>query len=156
MGDISNEPSMEEILSSIKKIIAEDSVAKVAPRRHLPRESAPRDVAPRDSVREDKIVARVLVADPIEDEDEVLELTEDAPEDAADLVSTVAAEASRTALASLTKVVAKPEIAADNSIEGVVRDMLRPMLKDWLDNNLPGIVEGIVAREVARISGRPL
>ena len=150
MGEIGNEPSMEEILSSIKKIIAEDSVAKVAPRRHVPREAVARDDQ-----------TEPFVAPPmVEDENEVLELTEDAPEEVlevqAELVSAVAAEASRTALASLTKAVAKPEDVADNSIEGVVRDMLRPMLKEWLDNNLSGIVEAIVAREVARISGRSL
>ena len=142
MGDISNEPSMEEILSSIKKIIAEDNGRPpVSPRRHVPQS------------------ARVEESAAIEAEDDVLELTESAPVDEArapDLVSAVAAEASRTALASLSRMVVKPETGGAETLEGLVRDMLRPMLKEWLDSNLPGIVEGVVAREVARISGRPL
>jgi cell pole-organizing protein PopZ len=72
----------------------------------------------------------------------------------APILSTVAVEASRHALASLSKMVVKPEVAGSDTLEGVVRDMLKPMLKDWLDANLPEIVERMVAQEVARISGR--
>jgi uncharacterized protein len=153
MGDISNEPSMEEILSSIKKIIAEDSVRAVAPSRRAP----VRDVQPEPLVPEPLVLAQ---AEPVADSvpEEILELTENAPEELseADLVSNVTAEASRSALASLSKMVVKPEVSGSDTLEGMVRDMLRPMLKDWLDANLPGIVEGVVAKEVARISGRGL
>ncbi|RBP14372.1 hypothetical protein DFR50_109125 [Roseiarcus fermentans] len=36
--------------------------------------------------------------------------------------------------------------------EGVAREMLRPMLKAWLDENLPAIVERLVRAEIERIS----
>jgi uncharacterized protein len=158
MGDISNEPSMEEILSSIKKIIAEDSVGKVAPRRAAP----PRDEMVEESAAEAPVVQPV--ADPVPSvdaaEDDVLELTQNAPDTAMettpDLVSTVTVEASRSALASLSKMVVKPEVHGSDTLEGMVRDMLRPMLKEWLDANLPAVVESVVAKEVARISGRSL
>ncbi len=59
------------------------------------------------------------------------------------------------ALSSLLVKPAEPE-AADNTLEGLVREMLRPMMKEWLDANLPRLVEGMVAKEIARITGRPL
>jgi uncharacterized protein len=72
MGDISNEPSMEDILSSIKKIIAEDSTQALSASR-------PRRPAPRDS-RFDALGAALPGAAPQGDEtiddDDVLELTE--------------------------------------------------------------------------------
>jgi hypothetical protein len=74
-------------------------------------------------------------------------------ESAEALLSRTSAEASRQALASLSKMVVKTDIpAAENTLEGLVRELLRPMLKDWLDANLPRIVQDTVDREVARIS----
>ena len=43
---------------------------------------------------------------------------------------------------------------ADNTLEGLLREMLKPMLKAYLDENLPRIVHELVDREVARISRR--
>ncbi|RJF93093.1 DUF2497 domain-containing protein [Sphingomonas cavernae] len=152
MGDIANEPSMEEILSSIKRIIAEEGEGAVAART-------------RATTRKAK-----ALPDP-EPEEEVLELTEAVaePEPAAKpaapaaetsirataLVSENAALASREKLASLSALIVKPE-AGDNTLEGLVREMLRPMLKEWLDTNLPELVERVVSKEVARIIDRGL
>jgi cell pole-organizing protein PopZ len=165
MGGAANEPSMEDILSSIKKIIAEDSAKPQGFSRTRGRPAdAPVEIE--DAVA-DTYVAEVDVADT---DDDILELTQSAPVDMpafeqpaaaapeapaeAPILSTVAVEASRHALASLSKMVVKPEVAGSDTLEGVVRDMLKPMLKDWLDANLPEIVERVVAQEVARISGR--
>lgn len=171
MGGVTNEPSMEDILSSIKKIIAEDSVKPTGFTRARAR-------SVETAVEMEEPVAEA--ADFIDDgDDDILELTQSAPIDmpaaeqpvpAADtapepitetpaespIVSTIAVEASRHALASLSKIVVKPEIAGSDTLEGMVRDMLKPMLKDWLDANLPEIVERMVAQEVARISGRSI
>ena len=155
---------MEDILSSIKKIIAEDSAKPqgFTRTRGLPVE---------ETVEIETPVADSYVAeaDIVDVDDEILELTQSAPADMpafeqpaapaaasaeAPILSTVAVEASRHALASLSKMVVKPEVAGSDTLEGVVRDMLKPMLKDWLDANLPEIVERMVAQEVARISGR--
>lgn len=165
MGDISNEPTMEEILSSIKKIIAEDgdkSLSAPRPRRTLPRDASHDELGNAVSV---------LAGGPRRDDD-VLELTEMAEEEApaiaapvtvtaagpqapvTEIVSHVTMAASRTALDSLSAMIVKPSIAGSDSLEGLVREMLRPMLKDWLDANLPEVVERVVAKEVARISGR--
>lgn len=155
MGDVTHEPSMEDILSSIKKIIAEDNTKPQGFTRARPRaQERPVEV-------EEPVVAATPVPAPVPQpvalDDDILELTESAPVDMpaeSPIVSTVAVEASRHALASLSKLVVKPEVAGSDTLEGMVRDMLKPMLKSWLDANLPEIVERVVAQEVARISGR--
>lgn len=45
-------------------------------------------------------------------------------------------------------------ILASNArtLEDLVQDMLRPMLKTWLDDNLPGIVERLVRAEIERVA----
>ncbi|MGV3480317.1 MAG: DUF2497 domain-containing protein [Sphingobium sp.] len=158
MGDIANEPSMEDILSSIKRIIAEDADTSAATARA--RAAARRKAAP----------APVISEEP-EDEDEVLELTEtvaeadayaeEEPEPMKDiaedpeLVSERVAKASRQSLESLSSLIVKPE-AGSNTLEGLVREMLRPMLSEWLDANLPAVVERMVSREIRRITGKDL
>jgi len=159
MADFSNEPSMEDILSSIKRIIADEGENGVSTRlRPTPRR-----------MRESPRVEPELepVAAPGIEEEEVLELTdpvdhsqaqredEDAEDDAPELVSAGTASASRSALASLSALVVKAEQPA-HTLEGLVREMLRPMLKEWLDSNLPELVETMVAKEIARISGKGL
>ena len=81
-----------------------------------------------------------------------------APVEAETIVSHASEAAARTSLAALSSLLVKPAEpeAAENTLEGLVREMLRPMLKDWLDANLPTLVEGMVAKEIARITGRAL
>jgi uncharacterized protein len=154
MGDVSNEPSMEEILSSIKRIIAEDSEAALSPPRNR-RASAVQPVA--DPLPE-------IDAD---DEPEVLELTEAvAPEVVEEeavmpvaemkpaLVSDKATEASRSSLAALSALIVKPEVTGSDTLEGLVREMLKPMLAEWLESRLPDVVERMVAQEIRRITER--
>lgn len=132
------EPSMEEILASIKKVIAEDKDARAAE-------------VPTDQVEQDN-----------EDEGEdVLELNEElAPK--ADLgpplLKDAAAAASRSAFDQLSTVAASVPAAAPqaNPLEEMIREMLRPILKQWLDDHLPRLVDEHVRREITRITGRPV
>lgn len=41
-------------------------------------------------------------------------------------------------------------VGGDRSLEELVRELLRPMLQRWLDENLPGLVERAVRAEIAR------
>lgn len=134
MAEGRNEPSMDEILSSIKRIIADDDRMKPAAKR----------------------TAKAAIADL---EEEVLELTQAAvendPED--NLLDDSKAQSLRhsfSTLQTLSEPGAPPQIvrSGETSLEGLVRDMLRPMLKDWLDTNLPPIVEAMVDREITRIT----
>lgn len=171
MGDVSNEPSMEEILASIKKIIAEDGDrAPPKPRRSTVRENRfdelGEELRPLESdaeVSAPKAADGEDEASDVSAEDEVLELTDSVAEQQpmtekpnVSLVSSNTEVASRTALASLSALVVKPDVHGSDTLEGMVREMLKPMLKEWLDAKLPDLVEQMVAKEIARISGRGL
>ena len=135
MGDVQQDPSMEEILASIKRVIAEDSRGGVA--------AAPRG-------------RRMASAEMPTQEEDVLELDDPVREDSG-LMSNDVAAASRERLSALSSLRQRSEMPADTAaLDAVVREMLRPMLKAWLDENLPEIVEQLVTREIARITGRKL
>ena len=136
MAESRNEPSMDEILSSIKRIIADDERIRPAAKR------APKPAAARD-----------------EEEEGILELTETAADEDADdvLLDDSKAQSLRhsfSALQTLSEPGVAPQIvrSGETSLEGMTRDLLRPMLKDWLDTNLPPIVEAMVEREITRIT----
>ena len=128
------EPSMEDILASIKKVIAEEKELRAA----LP-DSA---LAAAESARGD------------EDED-VLELNQPLAAPGESLLDEQAAGHSRQAFEQLQSVAASAPPAA-NPLEDMVREMLRPMLKQWLDEHLPAMIDEHVKREIARITGKPL
>jgi hypothetical protein len=141
MGEIQQDPSMEEILASIKRVIAEDGRTAVSERR------AASTAAPR---------GRRLARPDAEPEEDVLEL-DDPVSEGPGLLSEDATAASRQRLASLAALRQRNEAPPESgALEAVIREMLRPMLKDWLDQHLPEIVEEMVSREVARITGRDL
>jgi uncharacterized protein len=182
MGDLSNEPSMEDILSSIKRIIAEEHDGATPGRgRRIGRASLPPEPAPEpepdidaggrgeEAVLEldQPVPAPEAQAEPasqverpsqVEQEPEVPaphDRQRPAVETADDaILSDRVAQATRGQIESLTRMVVKPDVAGSDTLEGLVREMLRPMLSQWLDAHLPGIVETIVSREIARISGR--
>ena len=118
-------PSMDAILASIKRIIAEEA-----------------DTGPTQPLRR--------VGTPAAD---VLELTDEAG-DGDGLVSPVAAETSRARLDALSAMVVTGNPQGTDTLEGLVRDMLRPMLAEWLDAKLPAMVERLVAVEIERITTR--
>ena len=136
------EPSMEDILASIKKVIAEEKELRTAP-------------APRPDIEDEPLPEEQSTA-----EEDVLELDEPlAPE--ADLGPPLLAENavghSRHALEELQTVAASvPAAPTVNPLEEMVREMLKPILKQWLDDHLPQMVDEHVKREISRITGRPL
>src|SRR5687767_8388251 len=109
MQSAGREPSMEDILASIKKVIAEEKVQRAqGSAAHEP--------------------------DPAEREEEVLELTDQLapPMDLGPpLLDQSAAETSRQSIETLAAVAATapPPQPQVNPLEEVVRDMLRPILK---------------------------
>jgi hypothetical protein len=133
------EPSMEDILASIKKVIAEEKELRGAA-----------DIATHD-------VAQIAEGDA--DEEDVLEL--DQPIAARidlgpPLLDEAVAQTARHSLEELSSVAASvPPPPQVNPLEEMVREMLRPILKQWLDENLPEMVSEHVRREISRITGRP-
>jgi cell pole-organizing protein PopZ len=139
MQSAGREPSMEDILASIKKVIAEEKELRTAVE------------AAEDSRSSDE-----------ESEDDVLELDEPVEQPApADLgpplLDEDTAETTRHSLEELSSVAATvPPPPSVNPLEEMVREMLRPILKEWVDEHLPNIVNDHVKREISRITGRKL
>jgi len=143
------EPSVEEILESIKKVIARDN----------------RETASFERQRSESVNVRGNYYDDGGDDADgsVLELHE-----AAEIIEETEAlpkgqgllseEAERSMRESLTELQALGQsgpgtACAGTSIEGMVREMLRPMLAQWLDQHMPAIVERLVKAEIARLKG---
>jgi cell pole-organizing protein PopZ len=156
-----NEASVEEILESIKKVIARDNrvgAMEARRRRMLVSEEPEGERAP---------LARTHQ---VRDADEVLDLGEMelAPEpsalplvqsDETPLIAETVRDAMQenlAALAMLAEPPARPQIvrSGETSLEGLTRELLRPMLAEWLEANLPAMVEQLVQAEIARIVGK--
>ncbi len=147
------EPSVEEILESIKKVIARDNrIEAVQTRPRVePQASMP---APRTH----EVLDLTEIAAQILSEEREADDAHDALPDSPLIPETTVASMrdSLAALAMLSEPGAQPQIvrSGETSLEGLVREMLRPMLADWLDKNLPPMVERMVASEIARIVGK--
>ena len=135
------DPSMEDILASIKRVIAEEKEIRAA---------APPPVV-------------------AEADDDILELDQSMAAPSIDvdippidlgppLMAEGVADVSRQHLDVLASIAAAapPPGPAANPLEELVREMLRPILKQWLDDHLPKVVDEHVKREITRITGRPL
>jgi cell pole-organizing protein PopZ len=172
------DPSMEDILASIRRILNEDE--------------APPDTAAPDeaSVDDDVLVLdqSMLVSAPESDEPEpepeppvaqaeppvahvepptprpeppTMAAPANPPETPAQLSDLMAPETAAAAASSVDSLV-RTLAAGRNTrvysggptLEDVVRTELRPLLKEWLDANLPPIVERLVRIEMERVVGR--
>ena len=137
------DPSMEDILASIRRILSED-------------EAPPADPAPAAApVPHDQ--GGVLALDP------AMIVSEPAPNAAPHpvpqtLVAPEAADAAAAALGNLVRTLAAERNlairSAGPSIEDIVREEIRPLLKAWLDAHLPELVERLVRAEIERVVGR--
>ncbi len=166
------EPTMEEILASIRRIISEDDAPPPAEAEAA--EAEPEALAaPEPEPEPEPVVA--------EAEDDVLELTDRvdagsethgdlevyskpeteptpmprpapvlAREPEETLVSETSAYAAASSFGQLTATIVMPE--PGRTLEDLTRELLTPLLKAWLDQHLPGIVEAKVAAEVERIA----
>ena len=134
------EPSMEDILASIKKVIAEEKELRTSGE---PVDSVEDEPLPEENAAEDDVLELDQVAQPMDL--------------GPPLVDEELAGQSRQKLEALQTVAATvPPAPATNPLEDIIREMLRPMLKQWLDDHLPQMVDEHVKREISRITGRPL
>ncbi len=172
------EPSMEEILASIRKIISEDG--DEAPQADA---GPPPEPAPQEEPLE--------LLDEVTQAEEPLELTEEAPAvddgeieiyDAApdplpepepmfapepvmqpvpepEIPQPPAAEAILSDFTKSAGVAAFGELSrhvdvprSNLTVEQMAEELMRPMLRQWLDDNLPDMVERLVRREIERMA----
>lgn len=157
------EPTVEEILASIKQVIARDTrigAAIETPRRDtlaqchahaVHEQTAPQQAAP--------LRATASEHDDVLDLTETVGVDENDPDTTSPLLTEDTRAAMRDSLAALAALSgpgAIPQIvrSGETSLEGLTRELLRPALTDWLDKNLPALVERLVAAEIARIVGK--
>lgn len=170
-----NDPSMEEILASIRRIIADDGDGTAKPDiEPLPGVTSAPDPEPLDlAIEAEPAPKEVQGQDDID-----LLFSEPAPEPPpppppppapvvkappltpppvpampdppmAQLISADTSAAVAGAFASLS---GSLRLGASGTLEDVVKDMLRPLLKQWLDENLPAITERLVRAEIERVA----
>jgi cell pole-organizing protein PopZ len=167
------EPSIEEILASIRQIISDDEDKDDAV------QAPPIVKAPPEPAFEPVFTA--APAPEPEPEDDVLELTETIQEEPVEIAFETAApepaplpprmetpketsmddiltESARNAtLSSMAKLAGNMPITRHReygniTLEDLVREMLHPMLKDWLSASLPPMVERMVQKELEKLA----
>jgi cell pole-organizing protein PopZ len=170
------EPTLEEILASIRRIISEEGPGAAA--------SFPA-MRPLDAEEADDVLVLTRRAPPIErpmtasqperpqprangdiamDPSQAPALEQAAPATAAPesrdvIVAPKTAESAAAAFEKLSQATAlreapRPQILMPEpgrTLEDVVRDLMRPLIKEWLDENLAEIVERRVEEEIERI-----
>jgi len=159
------EPTMEEILASIRRIISEEEVepalkpaAEAAPAADdevfeltdvVEAAAPPPAPAPAPRVRPSPVEPMNDVAFAPEPEAEPMEAEADDG-----LVEPEAVDRAASAFAALHRNVEIAATPGGNSLEGMVQAMMKPMLKQWLNDHLPALVENIVREEVERVANR--
>jgi hypothetical protein len=158
------EPSMEEILASIRRILAEDqrgarplaphprvhtdvldlteAIAEDGTVRHIEPAAMRREAAP-PAVLPDGRVEPAGPAGP---------RPNGAGEPLLSETASAAVSASLSRLAAVPRQTA-PAPISEAALDDVVRETLRPLLQAWLDQHLPTLVERLVQVEIARLMG---
>lgn len=145
------EPSVEEILDSIKKVIARDNRASAAVERREREGRGPGEARETAAAHQaEEVLDLASIGAFIDDDEAEAEPTLVTPSTASSISESLAA------LAMLSEPGVPPQIvrSGETSLEGLVRELLRPALAQWLDKNLPPLVERMVAVEIARIVGK--
>jgi cell pole-organizing protein PopZ len=160
---------MEEILASIRRIIADDDASNSPPGAESPMPSAPPVTLPRPAPSR-PVAAPPPPVEPVQQENsdaDVLDLTEamagekPSPVPPMSNLQSEPVPGQRPLISSSTSAAVDSAfntlahtVLAQNArtLEDLVREMLRPLLKNWLDDNLPGMVERLVRAEIERVS----
>ncbi|HYD19670.1 MAG TPA: DUF2497 domain-containing protein [Patescibacteria group bacterium] len=180
------EPSIEEILESIRQIISEDgtpaaetakpakpaeTIAAPVPPKPKPAAAAPppapKPAEPSPLIKAEPILDLTERVEPVKQPPRIVleEAVDPEPEPELEpqehLVSDDTADA---AVETLAKLLANnvaverdlPGRPGNVTLEDMTRELLRPLVKEWLDRNLQRIIEKMVRREIERIALRAL
>ena len=150
---------MDEILASIRRILAEDDGSAMRP----PPLRANGDVLDlTEALNDDGSVRHIAPVALVTPEPTPPVPTDGRIEPAAPLPGAADAEprlvsnaASDAVAASFARLASLPrgDGLDHHSLDEAVRETLRPMLQAWLDENLPELVERLVRAEIARVVG---
>ena len=179
----SQEPTMEEILESIRKIISEEDDPAAAEQAAAPAAEEEVlelvDLIEEEEEEEGEEESLQPAAEEEAQEEDMEEEAEDASaadapvveraepptmpfladgddEELIKLVSERTADAGVAAFTDLARAVHGPWPLGDEdkTVEGMVLALLKPLLKEWLDLHLPGLVEDLVRHEIERMVRR--
>jgi cell pole-organizing protein PopZ len=174
---------MEEILTSIRRIISQDSAQRRDPSFGRPGASPPPEA---DAGAPERPSAEVLLLTEIVSDNEPVRLhgaeaagpaarrepvfqraieeappprrrTDGPPPSGPGLISEERAAASAALLRELVRNVTQANemsLGGDPTLEALVREALPPLLSDWLDARLPPLIERLVREEIRRIVAR--
>lgn len=171
------DPSMEDILASIRRILNEDEPGTPAPADTTPEPLVltedmlvqdPVEVAPEPVATPEPPPAEPIQAEPAAAPPSPAEPPPAPPEpvpapplaEVEALLAPAVAAAATAAIGNLLRAVSQERTSAVTrggpTIEDVVREEVRPLLKEWLDQHLPAMVERLVRSEIERVVGRAL
>lgn len=171
------EPSIEEILASIRQIISddEDTPAEAAPEPAPPPSKAAPPPPPKPAPPPAKPKVDVLeLTDVVKDENDEYDPEPEPPlrrrievdmretdemenMDKEAILTPHAASATLEGFSKLTSHMTLDREGTGNvTIEDIVKELLRPMLREWLDANLPHLIEKLVQKELDQIARRAL
>ncbi len=163
-----SEATMEEILASIRKIIATEG-APAQPTEDVLELTDIVEEEPEQPQAPEPVIEEVTAAAPPPAEPEpVEEIVEPPPQPELppaeeELISPDTGATTATSFAQLAeqleqqRIALAPQVEIGNgkqTLENLVTEIMKPLLKEWLDQNLPGTVEKLVQREIERIARR--
>jgi cell pole-organizing protein PopZ len=159
-----HEPSMEEILASIRSIIADDREPAAArtPAKPEAAPGGPQIVYSKDEIAPARAAEppppvepptpKVVWSQPLPQASAPASAPKPEPaaaQEAAPLLSDQADEAVSAAFEALSTSLA---LQSSELAEKAAHEILRPLLKTWLDENLPSMVERLVKAEIQRVA----
>lgn len=170
-GETEQEPPIEEILASIRRMISENAEDDNPAKKEAGAEPGEvleltqmikEDGSMVDLTKEESEPESEPEAEPAAEEPAAKEPAAEPESDDERLVSTDAADAASKPFADLARV-AEPEPApatgptfgdSGRTVEDLVMELMRPMLREWLDDNLPTLVERLVQKEIRHLVRR--
>lgn len=175
------EPSIEEILDSIRQIISDDDEEEGGDAAPEPAEEPEEEIVeltdkvddepapePEPEPEADPEPEPEPEVDPEpepepEPEDVEIDMQDPEPEPEAEVNQEEDSDALFTEIAETAtadgfeKLVKKTAVEYNGiTLEEIVRTELKPLLREWLDDNLPSMIERLVQEELERISKRVL
>jgi hypothetical protein len=169
------EPTMEEILASIRRIISEDGDDEGKAAAPAPKPAAAKPAPPpepeadeeddilelTDIVPEEEPVSRPVIEDDVVMVEDTSERTPASARPAAvprarlvdenQLISDQVRDQASSSFMALARDVLVSE-SDPRSLESLIQEILRPMLQNWLNQHLPSMVEGLVQQEIERVT----
>ena len=150
--NIAEESSMEDILASIRQILASDDVSEETPEK-----SASKGKSYHDDVIE--LTEEVHPTSASIQQHENVNMATKTFEQDENLISKKTVEAASHALSKLNEALQPAQSmpvmqhthVGGITLEALVTQAMQPILKDWMDQNLPQVIERVVATEIKKL-----